>query len=62
LLLVLLYPRQLGWRLAVILVLLGALSFTLQQPAYVFEQYQRWFALERRIIGARTWISLPVIS
>jgi len=44
LLLVLLYPRQLGWRLAVILVLLGALSFTLQQPAYVFEQYQRWFA------------------
>ena len=39
----LLYPRQLGWRLASVLVLLGALSFMLQQPAYVFEQYQRWF-------------------
>src|SRR5215467_3186852 len=43
LLLVLLYPRQLGWRLAVLLALLGALSFRLQQPGYVFEQYQRWF-------------------
>jgi hypothetical protein len=43
-LLVLVYPRQLGWRLAAALVLLGALSFILQQPAYVFEQYQRWFA------------------
>jgi len=43
LLLVLLYPRQLGWRLAVLLALLGALSFMLQQPSYVFEQYQRWF-------------------
>jgi hypothetical protein len=43
LLLVLLYPRQLGWRLAAVLVLLGALSFMLQQPAYAFEQYQRWF-------------------
>jgi hypothetical protein len=44
LLLVLVYPRQLGWRLAAALILLGALSFILQQPAYVFEQYQRWFA------------------
>jgi hypothetical protein len=43
LLLVLLYTRQLGWRLAAVRVLLGALSFMLQQPAYVFEQYQRWF-------------------
>jgi hypothetical protein len=44
LLLVLVYPRQLGWRLAAALILLGALSFILQRPAYVFEQYQRWFA------------------
>jgi hypothetical protein len=44
LLLVLIYPRQLGWRLAVTLILLGALSFVLQQPAYVYEQYQRWFS------------------
>jgi hypothetical protein len=44
LLLVLLYPRQLGWRLALILVIMGAASFILQRPTYVFEQYQRWFS------------------
>ncbi len=44
LLLVLIYPRQLGWRSAVALILLGALPFVLQQPAYVYEQYQRWFS------------------
>jgi hypothetical protein len=43
LLLVLLYPRQLGWRLLLTLVLMGALSFVLQRPTYVLEQYQRWF-------------------
>ena len=43
LLLVLLYPRQLGWRLALTLILMGAASFVLQRPAYVLEQYQRWF-------------------
>ena len=41
-LLVLLYPRELGWRLLLTLVLLGAASFFLQRPEYVFEQYQRW--------------------
>jgi hypothetical protein len=44
LLLVLLYPRQLGWRLALTLILMGAVSFVLQRPAYVLEQYQRWFS------------------
>jgi hypothetical protein len=44
LLLVLIYPRKLGWRVALTLILMGALPFILQQPAYVFEQYQRWFA------------------
>jgi hypothetical protein len=44
LLLVLLYPRQLGWRLALALILMGAVSFVLQRPAYVLEQYQRWFS------------------
>lgn len=44
LLLVLLYPRQLGWRLALTLVLMGGVSFLLQRPAYVLEQYQRWFS------------------
>src|SRR6202035_5241777 len=43
LLLVLPYPRQLGWRLALTLVLMGAVSFGLQRPGYVLEQYQRWF-------------------
>jgi hypothetical protein len=44
LLLILFYPRQLAWRLIVILVLLGALSFVLQRPSYVLEQYQRWIS------------------
>jgi hypothetical protein len=43
LLLVLLYPRQLAWRLLVTLLLMGVFSFVLQNPAYVLEQYQRWF-------------------
>lgn len=44
LLLVLLYPRDLGWRLVLTLILMGAASFVLQRPAYVLEQYQRWFS------------------
>jgi hypothetical protein len=44
LLLVLIYPRQLGWRLALTLLVLAAFSFLLQQPSYVFEQYHRWFS------------------
>jgi Glycosyltransferase family 87 len=43
LLLVLIYPRQFGCRLLLILAAMGALSFVLQRPDYVFEQYQRWF-------------------
>ena len=38
------YPRKLGWRVALTLILMGALPFILQQPAYVFEQYRRWFS------------------
>jgi hypothetical protein len=37
------YPRQFGWRLMIILAAMGALSFILQRPDYVFDQYQRWF-------------------
>ena len=44
LLLVLVYPRKLVWRVALTLILMGALPFILQRPAYVLEQYQRWFA------------------
>ena len=36
--------RQLGWRLAVALIILGALPFVLQYPAYAFEQYRHWFS------------------
>lgn len=42
LLLLLVYPRQIGWRLALTLFLMGAFSFFLQQPAYVLDQYKRW--------------------
>lgn len=42
LLLLLIYPRQIGWRLALALFLMGAFSFFLQQPAYVLDQYKRW--------------------
>ncbi|MEQ1850891.1 MAG: glycosyltransferase family 87 protein [Chthoniobacteraceae bacterium] len=44
LLLVVLFPKKLGWRLAVALVALGALSFVLQKPSYVLEQYRNWAA------------------
>jgi Glycosyltransferase family 87 len=43
LLLALLYPRQLGWRLALMLIVLAGVSFFFQRPEYVLEQYQRWF-------------------
>ncbi len=44
LLLALAYPRQFAWRLLAALVILGLLSFVLQKPAYVAEQYRIWFA------------------
>ena len=44
LLLALIYPRRLAWRLGLTLILMGALPFLLQEPAYVFEQYRRWFS------------------
>ncbi len=44
LLLLLIYPRQLGWRLGILLVLGLVLPFALQDPAYVVRQYEAWFA------------------
>jgi len=44
LILVVLFPRQFTWRLVAALLLLGALTFILQRPSYVLEQYQLWFA------------------
>jgi hypothetical protein len=42
LLLLLLYPRQLGWRLPLALAVGAALPFALQDPDYVSRQYQNW--------------------
>lgn len=53
LVLALLFPRKFTWRLLVALVALAALSFILQHPSYVVEQYQNWVTTravdERRI-------------
>jgi hypothetical protein len=43
LLLLLVYPRQLGWRLAVLLVVGLLVPFALQDPSYVSRQYADWF-------------------
>src|SRR5260370_32823796 len=58
LLLVLLYPRQLGLRLLVTLLWMGALSSVLQEPAYVLEQYRIWFAT-RAADDPRATMDLP---
>jgi hypothetical protein len=44
LLLLLVYPRQLGWRLGLLLILGLLLPFALQDPSYVSRQYADWFA------------------
>jgi Glycosyltransferase family 87 len=43
LLLVLIYPRQMAWRLVIALLVFALFSFFLQHADYVAEQYQRWF-------------------
>ncbi len=45
LLLVLLYPRELSWRLALALVATFALSLLLGRPGYVWTEYHEWFAV-----------------
>ncbi len=45
LLLVLVYPRQLSWRLALMLLVAALLPFCFQRPAYVLDQYQQWYRL-----------------
>ena len=44
LLLTVLFPRQFTWRLGATLVAFAAVSFVLQKPAYVLEQYHNWAA------------------
>jgi hypothetical protein len=45
LLLALLYPRQLSWRLLLALAGLFILSLLLQRPAYAWQQYHGWYAV-----------------
>ncbi len=51
LLLCVIFPRKFSWRLVVALIALGALSFLLQKPAYVAEQYHNW--KENRTVDER---------
>ena len=44
LLLAVLFPKQFSWRLGVALLAFAALSFVLQKPTYVLEQYHNWVA------------------
>ena len=44
LLLCVIFPQKFSWRLVAALFVLGALSFILQKPAYVAEQYHHWIA------------------
>lgn len=44
LLLAVIFMRQFSWRLIAAMAALGALSFILQNPSYVAEQYQNWAA------------------
>jgi hypothetical protein len=59
LLLVLLYPKQLGWRLALALAIGLLLPFVLQRPEYVRGQYRDWFAYvwqeNRQVVSVREW-------
>jgi glycosyl transferase family 87 len=60
LLFIVIYPRRLGARLLLSLLVLWLLSLVLQKPQYVLEQYRDWFASlgadQRRVSGALgTW-------
>lgn len=59
LLLVVLYPKELGWRLEVMLVVGFLLPFALQRPEYVLGQYRDWFAYvlqeNRQVVPVREW-------
>ncbi len=45
--LVALYPRQLGWRLTLALMVTTALPFAFQHPQYVLRQYSDWIGVLR---------------
>lgn len=58
LLLVMLYPRRLAWRLVVAVTLLGLAPFLVQSPAYVAEQYATWFDILRTTDSHRRFIEI----
>jgi hypothetical protein len=50
-------PRQVTWRLLAVLILLGLLPFALQHPHYVATEYQSWFqtrAADNRLVYSIT--------
>ena len=47
LLLCVIFPKNFSWRLFAVLLAFGALSFVLQKPGYVAEQYQNWVTTRR---------------
>jgi alpha-1,2-mannosyltransferase len=47
LLLMVLYPRQLGWRIPAAILAALVMPFATQHPAYVLDQYQKWYLLLR---------------
>jgi len=42
---ILVYPRQLGWRFALAMVVGALLPFALQKPSYVLSAYESWYYL-----------------
>ena len=47
LLMCVLFPRQLAWRIALLLILVAAAAFLTQHPAYVADQYRLWVETRR---------------
>ncbi len=58
LLLIAAYPRKLGWRVAVMLVLTAAVPFLFQDRYYVWRQYTDWLALLSQGDASRRFLPL----
>jgi Glycosyltransferase family 87 len=59
LLLAVIEPRRLTWRIVLALLICGALSLVLQRPAYVIDQYVEWW---RSLIADRRRVSTELGS
>src|SRR5258708_14467167 len=71
LLLAVIEPRRLTWRIVLAVVICGALSLVLQRPAYVIDQYVEWWrsliADPRRVSTEMrswrdTWLFLRILN